>query len=93
MRYAHDPFREAAGFLSYRFFLEMILPAALNIIESEAFAGGSYNCVYIAAGVNSIEFEAFGDKIGLKVHGKYGSQAETFAVEKVFLFAHIHHSA
>ena len=74
-----DPIRAAAGFLTYRFIPELSLPAALNTIESEAFAGGSFSSVYIPAGVTSIAPDAFGDMTGLKVYGEYGTAAETFA--------------
>ncbi len=92
LRYCHDPIREAAGFLTYRLDPDLTLPAALNTIESEAFAGGGFNSVYIPAGVTSIAPDAFGGKIGLKVYGEYGSQAETFAAEKGFPFAQLNWS-
>ena len=82
-----DPIRVAAGFRTYRFIPELSLPAALNTIESEAFAGGSFSSVYIPAGVTSIAPDAFGDRTDLKVYGEYNTEAETFAVRKGFPFA------
>lgn len=82
-----DPIRVAAGFRTYRFIPELSLPAALNTIESEAFAGGSFSSVYIPAGVTSIAPDAFGDRTDLKVYGEYNTEAETFAAGKGFPFA------
>lgn len=82
-----DPIRAAAGFRTYRFIPELSLPAALNTIESEAFAGGSFSSVYIPAGVTSIAPDAFGDRTDLKVYGEYNTEAETFAFRKGFPFA------
>lgn len=82
-----DPIRAAAGFLTYRFIPELSLPAALNTIESEAFAGGSFSSVYIPAGVTSIAPDAFGDRTDLKVYGEYNTEAATFAAGKGFPFA------
>ena len=82
-----DPIRAAAGFLTYRFIPELSLPAALNTIESEAFAGGSFSSVYIPASVTSIAPDAFGDRTDLKVYGEYNTEAKTFADGKGFPFA------
>lgn len=92
LKYAHDPMREGAGFLTYQYIPEMSLPAALNTIESEALAGGSFDSVYIPAGVTSIASDAFGDRSGLKIYGEYGSAAERFAAQKGFPFAQLNWS-
>ena len=66
---------------------ELHLPESLNVIESEAFAGGSFSSVYIPASVSSIASDAFGDMTGLKVYGEYGTEAAQFASDHHFPFA------
>ena len=58
---------------------DLTLPAALTAIESEAFAGGSFACVSIPAGVTSIAPDAFGNRTSLTIIGVPGSAAEDFA--------------
>ena len=58
---------------------DLTLPAALTAIGSEAFAGGSFACVSIPAGVTSIAPDAFGNRTGLTIIGVPGSAAEDFA--------------
>ena len=75
---------------SYQIYLivaEMSLPSGLTTIESEAFAGGSFNSVYIPASVTSIASDAFGDRTVLKVYGESNTAAETFAHDHGFPFA------
>ena len=66
---------------------EIILPAGLETLESEALADGDFFSVYIPAGTASIATDAFGDKEALIVYGVPGSEAESFAHSKSFLFA------
>ena len=75
------------NFQIYLIVAEMSLPSGLTTIESEAFAGGSFNSVYIPKSVTSIAPDAFGDRTGLKVYGEYGTAAETFAQDHGFPFA------
>ena len=79
-----DPYRP---FKIYAVAPELHLPESLNAIESEAFAGGSFNSVYIPNSVTSIAFDAFGDMTGLKVYGEYGTEAAQFASDHHFPFA------
>ncbi len=66
---------------------EIILPAGLETLESEALADGDFFSVYIPAGTASIATDAFGGKEALIVYGVPGSEAESFAHSKSFLFA------
>lgn len=66
---------------------EIILPVGLETLESEALADGDFFSVYIPAGTASIATDAFGDKEALIVYGVPGSEAESFAHSKSFLFA------
>ena len=63
------------------------LPVGLETLESEALADGDFFSVYIPAGTASIATDAFGDKEVLIVYGVPGSEAESFAHSKSFLFA------
>ena len=63
------------------------LPVGLETLESEALADGDFFSVYIPAGTASIATDAFGDKEALIVYGVPGSEAESFAHSKSFLFA------
>ena len=65
---------------------DLTLPAALTAIGSEAFAGGSFTCVSIPAGVTSIADDAFGDRTSLTIIGVPGSTAEDFARAHGFEF-------
>lgn len=65
------------------------LPAGLETLESEALADGDFFSVYIPAGTASIATDAFGGKEALIVYGVPGSEAESFAHSKSFLFAHV----
>lgn len=85
MKDVSHPFRP--NFQIYLIVAEMSLPAGLTTIESEAFAGGSFNSVYIPESVTSIASDAFSDRTGLKVYGEYGTAAETFAHDHGFPFA------
>ena len=85
MKDVSHPYRPS--FQIYLIVAEMSLPTGLQTIESEAFAGGSFNSVYIPEGVTSIAPDAFGDRSGLKVYGEYGTAAETFADGHGFPFA------
>ena len=66
---------------------EIILPAGLETLESEALADGDFFSVYIPAGTASIATDAFGDRDVLIVYGVPGSEAESFAEDEGFLFA------
>ena len=85
MKDVSHPYRP--NFQIYLIVAEMSLPTGLQTIESEAFAGGSFNSVYIPEGVTSIAPDAFGDRTHLKVYGEYGTEAETFADGHGFPFA------
>ena len=63
------------------------LPAGLETLESEALADGDFFSVYIPARTASIATDAFGGKEALIVYGVPGSEAESFAHSKSFLFA------
>jgi len=63
------------------------LPVGLETLESEALADGDFFSVYIPAGTASIATDAFGGKEALIVYGVPGSEAESFADDKGFLFA------
>ena len=65
---------------------DLNLPVSLTTIESEAFAGGTYESVYIPANVTSISENAFGDRTNLTVYGLSGSYAESYARENNFTF-------
>lgn len=65
---------------------DLILPADLTTIGSEAFAGGSFGAVYIPAGITSIADDAFGVRTELTVFGFSESEAEAFAERKGFTF-------
>ena len=65
---------------------DLVLPAALKTIDSEAFAGGTFSSVYIPASVTSIAPDAFGDRQGLTIFGAPGSYAETYAAAHGFTF-------
>ena len=66
---------------------QIILPADLGMLESEALAGGDFFSVYIPAGTESIASDAFGDRMELIVFGVPGSEADSFAQDRSFLFA------
>ena len=85
MKDVSHPYRP--NYQIYLIVAEMSLPSGLTTIESEAFAGGSFNSVYIPNSVTSIAFDAFGDRTDLKVYGEYGTAAETFAHDHGFPFA------
>ncbi|MBQ7434717.1 MAG: hypothetical protein IJV51_02830 [Oscillospiraceae bacterium] len=85
MKDVSHPYRP--NYQIYLIVAEMSLPSGLTTIESEAFAGGSFNSVYIPNSVTSIAFDAFGDRTDLKVYGEYGTAAETFAHDHSFPFA------
>ena len=85
MKDVSHPYRP--NYQIYLIVAEMSLPSGLRTIESEAFAGGSFNSVYIPNSVTSIAFDAFGDRTDLKVYGEYGTAAETFAHDHSFPFA------
>ena len=57
------------------------------MLESEALAGGDFFSVYIPAGTESIASDAFGDGTELIVFGVPGSEADSFAQDRSFLFA------
>ena len=65
---------------------DLVLPADLKTIESEAFAGGGFDSAYIPAGVTSIAANAFGNRSDLTVFGALGSEALTFAQNRGFTF-------
>lgn len=64
---------------------DLVFPAGLTRLESEAFAGGGFRSVFIPAGVTSIAADAFPE--GTVLFGAPGSYAETFAGANGFLFA------
>ena len=66
---------------------QIVLPAELKTLEAEALADGDFLSVYIPEGVTTIASDAFGDKDRLIVFGVPGSEADSFAQRKSFLFA------
>lgn len=64
----------------------LILPADLKEIGAEAFAGGSFDSVYIPAGVTTIDPAAFAGMKGLIICGEADSEAARFAEDKGFTF-------
>ena len=66
--------------------VDLVLPSNLTRIESEAFAGGRFASVYIPPSTKSIADDAFGSRNNLIVYGVSGSNAETFANERGFIF-------
>ncbi len=75
-----------AAAIHYNYAADLILPASLTAIDSEAFAGGTFSSVYIPASVTSIAPDAFGDRQGLTIFGAPGSYAETYAAAHGFTF-------
>jgi hypothetical protein len=71
----------------------LLLPSGLTAIESEALADGGFFSVYIPAGVKSIAPDLFGEADRMIVFGEPGSEAETFANSKGFLFARVQPAA
>ena len=66
---------------------QIVLPADLRMLESEALAGGDFFSVYIPAGTESIADDAFGNKDALMVFGVPDSEADIFAGDHHYLFA------
>ena len=66
---------------------QIVLPADLRMLESEALAGGDFFSVYIPAGTESIAADAFGNKDALMVFGVPDSEADIFAGDHHYLFA------
>jgi len=65
--------------------IDLMLPAMLTEIESEAFAGGVFSSVYIPATVTTIAADAFGSRQGLTVFGTTDT-ARTFAEAHGYTF-------
>ena len=65
---------------------ELILPASLNEIQSEAFAGGTFRSVYIPESVHYIDDSAFDGIDGLTIYGHYDTEAYYFADRHGILF-------
>ena len=65
---------------------DLVLPAAMTEIESEAFADGAFRSVYIPESVYFIDDSAFDGIDGLTVYGHYDSEAFYFAERHGFLF-------
>ncbi len=68
---------------------DLILPASLTAIESEAFAGIAAESVFIPYTVTSIAEDAFEGSAIHIIHGFPGTAAETFANEHGFTFVGI----
>jgi hypothetical protein len=71
----------------------LLLPSGLTAIESEALANGGFFSVYIPSGAKSIAPDLFGGADRMIVFGEPGSEAESFANSKGFLFAHVQPAA
>jgi len=56
--------------------IDLMLPAMLTEIESEAFAGGAFRSVCIPAAVTTIASDAFGDTKGLTIFGSTDTARE-----------------
>jgi len=78
-------FRRETDNIGTRYFplaIDIKLPDTLTEIKSEAFAGDSFDSVYIPASVTVIASDAFSGMSGLTIYGVSGSEAETFAQGK-----------
>ena len=65
---------------------DLVLPLGLTSIESEAFADGTFESVYIPGAVTSIAEDAFGDRTDLTIYGEPNRYSRTFAEGKGFNF-------
>ena len=65
---------------------DLVLPLDLTSIESEAFADGTFESVYIPGAVTSIAEDAFGDRTDLTIYGEPNRYSRTFAEGKRFNF-------
>ena len=65
---------------------DIVLPEDLTTLDAQAIADGTYGSVYIPAGATQIASDAFGGKTELIILGVSGSNAESFADSKDFLF-------
>ena len=65
---------------------DLVLPLDLTSIESEAFADGTFDSVYIPGTVTSIAEDAFGDRTDLTIYGEPNRYSRTFAEGKRFNF-------
>ena len=72
--------------LNDRTHADLLLPADLTKIESEALAGGEFDSVFIPDGTTSIADDAFGGR-EIVIFGELGSFAETYARGKEYCFA------
>ena len=72
--------------LNDRTHVDLLLPADLTKIESEALAGGVFGSVFIPDGTMSIADDAFGNR-GIVIFGELGSFAETYARDNGYCFA------
>ena len=65
---------------------DLVLPAGLTMIGSEAFAGGSYSSVFIPWTTEEIADDAFGDRDQLIIFGYPGSAAQNYAKRMDYAF-------
>ena len=72
--------------LNDRTHADLLLPADLTKIESEALAGGVFGSVFIPDGTMSIADDAFGNR-EIVIFGELGSFAETYARDNGYCFA------
>jgi hypothetical protein len=82
-----DPYKKVSDDVGTRYIpADLVLPLGLTSIESEAFADGTFESVYIPGAVTSIAEDAFGDRTDLTIYGEPNRYSRTFAEDKGFNF-------
>ena len=82
-----DPYKKVSDDVGTRYIpANLVLPLGLTSIESEAFADGTFESVYIPGAVTSIAEDAFGDRTDLTIYGEPNRYSRTFAEAKRFNF-------
>ena len=87
-----DPFARAImdDFVSfYPIMADLFLPSGLTVIGAEAFAGDTFETVYIPPSVVSIDNSAFSGMGPLLIYGHAGTEAERFANARGFNFQNL----
>ncbi len=68
---------------------DLILPNDLTRIESEAFAGGTFQSIYIPPNVTNIADDAFAGMNGLTIYGFPRTAAQSFAEAQGYTFVNV----
>lgn len=68
---------------------DLILPNNLTAIESEAFAGGTFQSIYIPPNVTAIADNAFAGMNGLTIYGFPRTAAQSFAEAQGYTFVNV----